>query len=283
MAPQEIFSVLLLCTLVTLIQSDPVIITKTIEELAGLSEDGNQLNQTTTTRRPMNNGSRIFGGAQANILNFPYQVSMRHNGGHRCGGSIISSRFVLTAAHCIIPGFPINQVSVRAGTTSMNGGNAVVRNAIRIFVHPSWNSDTLAYDVALIEISTPFIWTSTVRTIGLPPYEYIVPSNTMALISGWGQTESGQAPSELLYARIPMLSAQQCNTRWSFSESMVCAGTGSPSVCFGDSGGPLVANGVQVGINSFVIGGCNSGYPNGFARVAQWNIINWIHARINSA
>lgn len=46
-------------------------------------------------------GPRIVGGKRAKAGQFKHQVSVRHRGIHICGGSIISSNYVLTAAHCV--------------------------------------------------------------------------------------------------------------------------------------------------------------------------------------
>ncbi|XP_044262696.1 serine protease 48-like [Tribolium madens] len=43
---------------------------------------------------------RIIGGKPTKITKFPYQVSLHNNGKFLCGGSIITRKFVLTAAHC---------------------------------------------------------------------------------------------------------------------------------------------------------------------------------------
>lgn len=48
---------------------------------------------------------RIVGGIDANVGQFPYQVSLqRKDGSHFCGGSILNKNFVLTAAHCVVTG-----------------------------------------------------------------------------------------------------------------------------------------------------------------------------------
>lgn len=43
----------------------------------------------------------MVGGQDATEGQFPHQISLRRNGSHTCGGSIISRNFVLTAAHCV--------------------------------------------------------------------------------------------------------------------------------------------------------------------------------------
>lgn len=46
---------------------------------------------------------RIVGGNEVPISQFPYQLSLRQNGNHICGASIISSNWALSAAHCTFP------------------------------------------------------------------------------------------------------------------------------------------------------------------------------------
>ncbi|XP_017868139.1 PREDICTED: trypsin beta-like, partial [Drosophila arizonae] len=44
---------------------------------------------------------RIVGGTPTSISSFPWQISLQRNGGHSCGGSIYSSKIIVTAAHCL--------------------------------------------------------------------------------------------------------------------------------------------------------------------------------------
>jgi len=49
--------------------------------------------------------TRIVGGRDVNIADFPWQVSIQKTGlfgtSHFCGGALINSNWVITAAHCL--------------------------------------------------------------------------------------------------------------------------------------------------------------------------------------
>ncbi|XP_031774629.1 chymotrypsin B-like [Apis florea] len=45
--------------------------------------------------------ARLVGGQNAIPHEFPWMVSISRKGGHFCGGTILNSKYVLTAAHCL--------------------------------------------------------------------------------------------------------------------------------------------------------------------------------------
>jgi secreted trypsin-like serine protease len=128
--------------------------------------------------------SRIVGGETAGTNTWGWAVSISIGGGSLCGGSILSSSWIITAAHCL-NGISPSQVIVYAGSnTRFSGQNRV---ASSIFVHPSYNSATKINDIAIIQLTTPLtMLSSAVKPICIPS----VDSSTLS---------AGEWPSAGLY------------------------------------------------------------------------------------
>lgn len=219
---------------------------------------------------------RIVGGQAASSGQFPYQVSLRNSfNSHFCGGSIINSRWVLTAAHCTISSSP-SDVNIVIGSHLLNsGGNTYKCSTIRN--HPSYNSQLLSNDVAVLQTATNIAFGPTAQAV--PLINRDVQGGNL-IVSGWGYlSTSGSVPNNLQYLNTNVISRDSCSRQISLNADTVCAlVSAGKGICFGDSGGPLVVPGEgQVGINSFVIGGCGTGYPDGFCSVyyhRSWIINN---------
>lgn len=107
--------------------------------------------------------TRIVGGENAIENSWPMIVSLRLFGtsSHSCGGTILSSSYILTAAHCfrnVLTEHPIG-VTVAAGMTNRSDPLQIIRNVDRIYVHPNFTGlpDDYRHDIAIIHIDQPFI------------------------------------------------------------------------------------------------------------------------------
>lgn len=211
--------------------------------------------------------SNILGGAQIDIEDAPYQVSIEGSGGnHFCGGSIISDRWILTAAHCL-SGQNASNITVHAGSTDQTN-NAIGQRigAQTLFVHPSYNATTLENDVALIFLSQPLQYNHSVI-----PIEYANNCNTTTAditagnttyVTGWGITcNSCPVATNLQGLSIPIITqanAMAINVAYNaaytnnISGNMLAFYNVGTGVGPGDSGGPAIIdnNGYEIEIGT---------------------------------
>jgi secreted trypsin-like serine protease len=97
--------------------------------------------------------TRIVGGESASAATWGWAVSLYITGGYLCGGSIISSSWIITAAHCV-NGLQGSDVTVYAGSLSRWTGTQIITGS-SVTVHPSYNTTTYVYDIALVKLSSP--------------------------------------------------------------------------------------------------------------------------------
>ncbi|XP_065363671.1 serine protease 53-like [Calliphora vicina] len=243
---------------------------------------------------------RIVGGQAISIQEAPWQVSVRlialeeqmYGSGHICGGSVISQRVVVTAAHCIANEQYTPIVYRTASEFTLVMGTAYLTtttyytlqyDVLQIIVNANFDINTLVNDVALFLINGYIQWNWPTVT-SIPLNTVPVPSGTICTVSGWGSTGYSYISDTLMEATVPIVGYDTCNTNYgNISAGMLCAGymqTGGVDACQGDSGGPLVCNGVLVGIVSWGQGCAQPGYPGVYTNVSYYN--NWIVTNNNS-
>lgn len=223
---------------------------------------------------------RIVGGSPAKANQFPHQVALLRQGSLFCGGSLITSKWVLTAAHCVYSGNQIVQpslVTVLAGTVSLDQGG-VRRGVRRIIPHERYGN--FRNDIAVMELQQSYQLSSSISTIALR--RTAVPSGSTVTISGWGRLlNNGPLPRVLQYNSASALSNLACTLETGISGGILCLKSPvNNGACNGDSGGPAVYNNQLVGVANFVVNGCGSSRSDGYAQVSSF--VPWIESRINN-
>ncbi|XP_023311632.1 trypsin-3 [Anoplophora glabripennis] len=219
-------------------------------------------------------GGRIVGGVTTTIEKHPWQVSLQVFGNHICGGSIISSGLILTAAHCVTE-LIVTVYYVVPGVTDLRQAEQKyqVEEAI---MHDDYDSVTYDYDIALLKLQENLTFSNTIQAISLPNELFTIPDGTSLVASGWGITEpDGTDSSDVLREiEIQYINWETCRTRLSsvgtFTERMICAGVpeGGKDTCQSDSGGALELNSTLIGIVSWGEGCGDPRYPGVYTHVS---------------
>ncbi|XP_055537158.1 trypsin 3A1 [Wyeomyia smithii] len=221
---------------------------------------------------------RVVGGVDADIENFPYQLSLRRSGSHSCGSSIISDRWALSAAHCTYPTPDVSIITLLGGSSNrLEGG--ILFNVEQIENHPAYDDWNLENDVSLLRSAADFVGAN-IAVIALPAADSYVPGGTRAVLSGWGLTSvPGSLPTILQKVDIPVIDQETCMAGWPagwVTDDMLCASEPGRDACNGDSGGPLVTGGVQIGAVSWGASNCLGNEPGIYSRLAFPVIRNWV-------
>ncbi|KAK3875920.1 hypothetical protein Pcinc_019238 [Petrolisthes cinctipes] len=228
---------------------------------------------------------KIVGGEPTQVDQFPWMVGIARKDDHFtfCGGSIISDRFILTAAHCVSGKQP-GDLYVRAGETVRGNPQSITVNVQQIIVHNGYSAlSHVKNDIALLKLATSLPYNDRVFPVCLAANGDKF-DNEIAVVSGWGRNESGGNTLNGLHeVSVKVLSKENCRQNSLYekpevNKKILCASSEGKDACQGDSGGPLVfLNGdhyIQIGIVSWGIGCANINYPGIYTRVGAFN--KWI-------
>ncbi|XP_058063057.1 trypsin 3A1-like [Anopheles bellator] len=211
---------------------------------------------------------RIVGGVDADIANYPYQLSLRRVS-HSCGASVIAARWALSAAHCTFPPPAVTAVSLQGGSTDRTQGG-IIFAIEEIINHPQYNDFNLENDVCVLRTAVDLVGPN-ISPIGLDVSGATHVPGSRAVLSGWGIDGTGSLPIILQRVDIPVVDQAVCAGAWPsgwVTPDMICASEPGRDACNGDSGGPLVVAGHQIGIVSWGDAACVGTSPGVFARVA---------------
>ncbi|ROT74645.1 CUB-serine protease [Penaeus vannamei] len=238
--------------------------------------------------------TRIVGGVAADANEYPWQVGLVSAGSPDqvfCGGSVIASQWVLTAAHCAegIQGRESQyRVLVGAHDLRSQAPSQQLLGVIATIVHPDYDYGEADNDIALLRVKT-IEFSARVGPVCLPQPSTSYEGRS-ATVTGWGTLSSGGDTSDVLMeVRVPTLSERECKESYQgyITANMFCAGLpdGGKDSCQGDSGGPMVAprqddpqRYEQIGVVSWGIGCAEPGNPGVYTIVA--NYITWIQAEM---
>ncbi|GAB1869856.1 CLIP domain-containing serine protease [Camponotus japonicus] len=256
---------------------------------------------------------KVIGGNKTGVFEYPWMALIAYDTGRstpefRCGGTIISKRYILTAAHCVtqLPTEIRSVKGVRVGDHDISKerdcdydeSGLEVACAERyqdfavesLYFHPDYTRTKLQNDIAIIKLNGSIDFRPlSVKPICLPFGSAARLDQKKMVVTGWGATESGPRSQDLLQAKLPLVTNEHCKDVYKRSTQIwykqLCAG-GLRDVdsCFGDSGGPLQTVGlyngntirtIQHGVVSYGVKECGTaGIPGVYTRVAYY--MDWI-------
>jgi elastase-2 len=236
----------------------------------------------------------VVGGEDATPGEFPWQLSQQRLGtswSHSCGASLLSSRYALSAAHCVDGANP-SVLRVVAGQHSRSDYTGTQTSTVTYKMHERYNADpgTFSNDIAILTLDSPVTIGGNVQVATLPQDNSYLFDGDTCVISGWGRTSAAPCcPDILQKGSIEILSNAECQTFMNpVSGALINSGhicifdrATNTGACNGDSGGPLNCNlnsqRVVAGVTSWVVQGlgtCLQSYPSVYTRTGYF--IDWI-------
>lgn len=244
---------------------------------------------------------RIVGGQKAEADQFPHQATIARRTSsfgqyiyqQICGASVISDRWLVTAAHCL-PYLTnlMTRGQFRGIIGTHNLGHEGRRQVVtfeKAIPHPSYTSRSHSHDIGLVKTTAPMFESSSVKYAKLPKQGERF--SGMAIATGHGKTSTTGGESDaLLHVDIEIRGAKPCYERYGPGynpQAMICAGgrAARKATCMGDSGGPYVQRSSDgrwtlIGLTSFGPRDCATPFvPVVFTRVSSY--VDWIYRTIN--
>ncbi|KAG8182584.1 hypothetical protein JTE90_021722 [Oedothorax gibbosus] len=212
---------------------------------------------------------RVIDGVRAASLSAPWMGMMTiEQEPPFCGCSLITQKWVVTAAHCfrssikgnstfLSPEIVHRKVRVKFGKQLRRQFEVdeVVRSIRTLVIYPEFGLMPTArnvaneHDIALIELDKPVMFQPSVLPVCLPPPGFMqsIPTGSLGVVTGWGRVSVRDSvmAQTLQEAYLPLVNNSVCqqNSNYVITDNMICAGYAEsyrPDTCSGDSGGPFV-------------------------------------------
>lgn len=245
---------------------------------------------TTTTSAPTtttssscqcgipNRSNRIVGGVETEVNEYPWQVALVSPNGRSpfCGGTLISDRHVMTAAHCTVDRFSTpDGLRVLLGEHKTDDAKQTKVEVSAINDDPLYNTQNMRNDFSILTLKEPVTFTSAIRPICLPADTSKDYAGQVATVSGWGTLSSGgNQPTVLMEVDVTVTTNAVCTSVYGsqyISNINICAMDSGKDSCQGDSGGPLIIqeNGryALIGVVSYGSGCAKPNVPGVYARI----------------
>ncbi|XP_016988080.2 serine protease grass [Drosophila rhopaloa] len=238
-----------------------------------------------TTRSP-SRFRRLVNGENAERYSNPWMALVLNKGSFICSGSLITSRFVMTAATCVTNS-PMQVILGEYERDCTSEKCSSSRNVIdidkKIIHHNFGNTNQNAHDIALLQLATTVVFSDYIRPICLSDDFQLGQNLRLFNATGWGRTHSSESSSILQTTTLENIHRKYCNRRFSITlmRSQLCVGSNTSDTCNGDSGGPLTAQltyenrtrTFQFGIVSFGSSFCSGlGIYTNVRRYMKWII-----------
>lgn len=248
----------------------------------------------------------IAGGVESDPYKWPWMASIfRRFTAARpnkflCGGSLINTRYILTAAHCCVTGAtniprPASSFLVRMGSNHLEAGGEDF-SVSKVMIHSNFSYNGQYNDIALLRLGTKVAYTDRVAAVCLPDLSLAEQNleGMIATVVGWGATSlGGEHQQTLREVEIPIVSTDECALAYSRIKSaaflargsthVLCAGLkeGGKDSCKSDSGGPLMMQMAGerwaiIGIVSFGHRCAEPGFPGVYTKITHY--LEWIHS-----
>jgi len=239
--------------------------------------------------------TRIVGGDDAVKHSIPWQVAIVRTGDSSpfCGGTIIDSTHILTAAHCT-ENLWSSQIQVVTGEHDTSDPLGDTRHNVKSIVeHPSYNiAYPNDYDISILTIDCDeeIDLSDKARAACLPESDAYHAPGARFNVSGWGwlswdgsEENPGSSPDFLKVVTVPYISDVDCQAKFGrfhrITEQMICAGNvEDEAVCKADSGGPLTWKDAQgkwnvIGVVSWGLD-CHGHFPQVYVEV--FTVLDWV-------